>query len=298
MRQYLREARVLIGDGTAAIEIKNLAVRFECVKNQFSNRMPNQLTLTIINLKESTRSAITNHATSVRLEVGYGDTLTLLFEGKMSHAVHTHEGTEWLSTLYCWDLYREMKESRIALSIKAGVTVKYMIEQVLSTFGPPGVLYASTGIEHLEAQTILSDRPLSGSTRSIMNTLASDYDFGWGPQDGRMEMWGLNSSFLDTAIRISSANGMIDHPIVTDLGVEVTTLLNPALRPRRRIIIESVGAGVRVGSIEIREIIPQLQAGLYTIGEVVFSGATWEHDWTSKIKTFIPGTIHPGTVQR
>lgn len=303
MRQFLRDARVLVGVGTDAIEIASpklvagsprkpgLAMRFECVKNQFSNKMPNQLTLTVLNLKKSTRDKITERGTKIQLEVGYGDTLQVLFNGKLAHAIHTHERTEWLSTFYCWDLYEEMRESRISLSLRAGVTVKYAVEQVLASFGPAGVTYQSAGIEHLSQKTLLRPLSLSGSSREVMDDLGRSYGFHWGPQDGHFELWGPNAHFADAVTRISSATGMVESPVVTDLGVEVTTLLNPTLRPRRKIIIESVGAGVRVGSIEIRKTIPALQAGAYIIGEVIFTGDTWGNDWLSKIKTFLPGAV-------
>lgn len=288
MKQFLRNARVLIGLGDSALSLEGLRFRFECVKNQFSNRLPNQLTLVVYNLSKETRELVTDRGTQVLLEVGYGEVLQQLFLGQLSHAIHTHEGTEWLTTLYCWDQYLKMRESTINLSAKQGVSARFVLEKIIESFGETE--FEEAGLDHLDGVTLLRPIQLTGPSRVAMDRLGSDYGFRWGFQDGRLEVHGPDSHFTDTAIVISSATGMINSPVVTDLGIEVDTLLNPRLRVNRQIIVESVGAGVRIGSIEIREDIPTLKPGTYTMGEIVFMGDTWGQDWISKIKTYRPGT--------
>ncbi len=259
---------------------------FECVKNQFSNRLPNTLRLEIYNLSKATRERISEHGTSVRLDVGYGEALQTLFTGQLAHHVPVHEGTDWISIIYGWDTYIAMRESKVTISMRSGLSVRAVLEAVIASFGKAGAEFGSVGIEHLDEITLLSPVEMSGPSKDAMDRLAADYGFGWGFLDGRLEVWGQTSHFDDDAIEISASTGMVKSPVVTDLGVEVTTLLNPAVKPRRQIIIKSVGANVRVGSIEIRKKIPTLHEGTYTVGEVVFEGDTRGPDWYSRIKTY------------
>ena len=122
MKQFLRRVRLTIGVGDQARQIENLRIRFEVVKNQFSNRNPNTASIDVINLAAATRAEIIDHGTQVSLDVGWGDgnVYRNLFTGKLRHAVPVHEGTEWVTTLYCMDAYQQLLESRISLTIKAG----------------------------------------------------------------------------------------------------------------------------------------------------------------------------------
>ena len=136
--------------------------------------------------------------------------------------------------------------------------------------------------------TLLTPLSLTGSSSSAMNSLAETHGFSWGWVDGRLEIVGSEPNFADRVVEISASTGMIGSPVVTDLGIEVVTLLNPALKVHRKIQIKSVGAGVKVGLIETREIVPTLHEGVYIIGEIEHVGDTHGNDWVSKIKTRRP----------
>ncbi len=290
-RQFLRNIRLLVGLGESAIDVSELRIAFECVKNQFSNRIPNTLTAVVYNLKESTRQRIIEHGKTVQLEVGYGTgRLRRLFIGQLRHAIPEHEGTEWKTTLYCMDAYLQTLESRVNLTFRSGTPVQKVIEDTADAFGTDGGRALLQDLPPLP--NTLGSVTLTGSAREAMDMLGRSYGFTWGFQDGRIEVVGPDPHFADEAIVISKATGMIGSPVVTDLGVTLTTLLNPDLRVNRRILVKSVGAGVKVGQIEVRKFIPTLQAGTYRIGEIIFTGDTHENAWTARIQTYRP----PGSI--
>lgn len=287
MPQFLRSARVTIGVGKEALVIDELRVRFECIKNELSNVVPNSLTLTIYNLSKDSRDKVSEFGETVKFEVGYEGVLRRLFLGKLTHVVHEHEDTEWASTFYCWDVNGiTVAESVINLSMIEGTTIRKALEQIAESFGSAASGFKIIGLDELSDKRLLRPVAKVGPTALAMDEMAETYGFKWGFQDGQLEIYGPDASFDDDAVEISASTGMIGSPVVTDLGIEVTTLLNPAIRVRRKIIIKSVGAGVRVGQIQIREIIPTLHEGTYIVGEVIFVGDTWSNDWVSKIKTF------------
>ena len=71
---------------------------------------------------------------------------------------------------------------------------------------------------------------------------------------------------------------------VTEIGADVTTLLNPSLLPNRAFLIESVNADVTIGNLFFRNIKRTTAEGLYKIQEVVFKGDSRDGDWLSSVK--------------
>lgn len=286
MRQYLRNAQLVIGFETTARDFSGLRISFEVVKNKVTGRLQNAAQITVYNLNAGTRARITEFGTFVELKVGYGNVARTLFHGKLRRAIHTHEGTEWKSTIYANEAaLNELQEATISQSFKVGTPGLRIIQAVVESFGDVAKDVAFEALPQLP--TLLSEKILTGSSKQAMDALAVDYGFEWGFNEGQLEVVGPDPNFSDQVIDISASTGMVGSPVLTDLGVEVTTLLNPGLRVNRKIRIKSVGAGVKVGQIETREIVPTLQDGLYTIGQIVAVGDTHGNDWLSKIQTFL-----------
>ena len=283
-RQYFRNASLVIGLGATQIDLTGLRIRFEVIKNQLTSRLQNACKVEIFNLSESTREKIKDRGTQVDLRVGYGTELRSLFCGQLRRAFSTHENTEWITTVYANEEWQTKQNATITREWAAGVPVVNVIADLAASFGPAaaGFLIQDTG----PLPTLLAPLSLTGSSSTAMDGLAETHGFSWGWVDGRLEIVGSEPNFPDRAVEISAATGMIGSPIVTDLGIEVVTLLNPALKVHRKIKISSVGAGVKVGLIETRETIPTLHPGTYIIGEIESVGDTHGNDWLSKVKTF------------
>ena len=86
------------------------------------------------------------------------------------------------------------------------------------------------------------------------------------------------------AVLISAVTGMINSPIVTEIGADVTTLLNPNLIPNSAFIIESVNADIQLGNLFFRDVKRTTAEGLYKVQEVTFKGDSREGEWVSTVK--------------
>jgi len=76
---------------------------------------------------------------------------------------------------------------------------------------------------------------------------------------------------------------MIGSPTVTDKGVEVKTLLNPAVKPNSSILIESIAETVSRGNLFFRKLKSTRAAGKYKVVEVKHKGDTHSNEWSSSI---------------
>ena len=131
----------------------------------------------------------------------------------------------------------------------------------------------------------LRGQTLSGSSKDILDEFAKEYGFVWSIQDGEIVTTALNVPLQsDQAVLITAATGMLGSPTITDLGVEVKTLLNPQLLPNTAFKIESVNAEVQLGNLFF-ENIPQTDAtGIYKTQEVVFRGDSELGEWSAEVK--------------
>ncbi len=284
MRQYFRNVRLVVGLGSTALDLTGLRFRFEVLKNQLTSRLQNASKIEVFNLGKNSRDKIEERGTQVELQVGYGNELRTLFKGQLRRAFSVHESVEWITTIYANEEWKAIQDSTINKAWSAGIPVATVIADIIKTFGAAASrpLFQDVGA----LPTMLGPRSFTGSSAAAMEELAETHGFTWGWVDGRFEVTGPEPNFSDKVVEISASTGMIGSPVVTDLGVEVTTLLNPALKVHRKIQIKSVGAGVKVGLIETRETVPTLREGVYIIGEIEAVGDTHGNDWLSKIKTF------------
>ena len=284
MRQYFRNARLVVGFGSTALDLTGLRIRFEVLKNQLTSRLQNACKVEVFNLSQGSRDKIEERGTQIELQVGYGNELRTLFKGQLRRVFSVHESVEWITTIYANKEWQAIQDSTIKKEWSAGTPVEVVLEDIIKTFGitANNPLFQDVGA----LPTLLGPRSFSGASSAAMEEMAETHGFTWGWVDDRFEVTGSEPNHADRVVEISASTGMIASPVVTDLGVEVTTLLNPALKVHRKIQIKSVGAGVKVGLIETRETVPTLREGVYIIGEIEHVGDTHGNDWLSKIKTF------------
>ena len=288
-RQYLRSARAVIGLGDEQIEITDLKMVFEVTKS-LRGGLANSCILDIYNLAPATRTRIQEQGTALQLFAGYDGSPEQIYLGQLRRVVHERERADWVSKVYCADGYVQTQESTISKSFIAGTPAATLIRSVVESFGGT----ESPRLQDIDSlPALLGSRVLSGAAKTVMDQLADDYGLDWGWQDGRIEVSGKSAHFADEAVVISPESGMIGHPIVTDQGIEVTTLLNPRIRIKRNVRIKSRAAALRVANIEMRAAAPSLYDGEYTVSRVVFGGDTRGPDWYSRIITYPAGTVAP-----
>ena len=126
----------------------------------------------------------------------------------------------------------------------------------------------------------LCGQVLSGSSKDILDQLAEDYGFQWSIQDGELITVPNELPFKDTeAILVSEGTGMIGSPTITELGVNVTSVLNPLLIPNAAFKIDAKYAGVSIGGTQFRTVKRTNASGLYKAYQVIFEGDTHANPW-------------------
>lgn len=280
-RQYKRayELTILPTSGLSRT-ITGLRVNFEITKSILS--FPNLCRMTIYNPNDETLSALQDKYTKIVFNAGYEGDMRLLFKGEIRNISQAKTGVDKLITIYAGDGEKDWQNSTFNKTFSETVTMKTAIQEVLSSFKNITV----GTIEGLpEEVDKLLGQTLSGSSKDIMDGFAEEYGFDWSIQDGEIVTTPIGSPLQgDEAVLITSATGMIGSPTLTEIGADVTSLLNPRLLPNRAFKIESVNSDIQMGNLFFRNIKRTSAEGTYKIQEVVFKGDSREGDWLSSVK--------------
>ena len=280
-RQYKRDySLTIIPDSGDSKTIKGLRINFDITKSILS--FPNLCRLTIYNTNEETKSALQTKFTKIILNVGYEGDIRLLFKGEVRNVSQSKIGVDSMITCYCGDGERDWQNATFNKTFSENVTISSAIQDILKTFkevtigdiqGVPDVA------DKLMGQT------LSGSSKDLLDGFSDEYGFNWSIQDGEVIITPYKESLKnDEAILVNSATGMIGSPTLTEIGADVTTLLNPRMLPNRAFKIESLNNDIQVGNIFYRNIKRTSAEGTYKIQEVVFKGDSQEGEWLSTVK--------------
>lgn len=280
-RQYKRiyDLTVIPTNGESRV-IRELRVNFEITKSVLS--FPNLAKIIIYNPNPDTISVLQDRFTKLIFNAGYEGDVRLLFKGEIRNAFEGKIGTDRTITVYAGDGERDWQNASFNKTFTENVSISSAIDEVLKTF-------KDTVIGSLEGVPQISDKlrgqTLSGSSKDIMDQFADEYGFNWNIQDGEVVITAIEEPLQGTeAVLINAATGMIGSPTVTEIGANVTTLLNPRLFPNSAFKIESVNADIELGNLFFRQIPRTNAEGLYKIQEVNFKGDSREGDWTSSVK--------------
>jgi hypothetical protein len=293
-RQFRRTLSAVIGTGSQQITVQGpgaidaegnavegLRMRFEIEKTTRSSF--NTLQLEIYNLKQSTRARLEENSESLLLVGGYADNPQTIYDGQIRRSFSTRDGPDWVTTVHGGDQYAALRQATISKSYAAGQPVKLLLQEVAESFG----LTVAPLIQNADdLGAILGAYSMSGSSAVVMDTLTESYGLKWAVQDGRLEVVGALDTINDTAaVVISPATGMIGSPVVTDAGVEVNTLMNPLIRPWRRIKIISDAEATNIDFLQFRKAVPVLSDGTYPVASVRHRGDTRANEWVSEVTT-------------
>ncbi|MCH8821327.1 hypothetical protein IID23_02265 [Patescibacteria group bacterium] len=271
--QFNRVYELQIGGGNSALVINELRVSFEITKDLLG--YPNLAKIEIYNLSRASKALIENEFTSVIMNAGYKGNSKLLFKGDIKNVTHEVRGPDSITIIFAGDGNRDYKESFVSITIGKGASFDDVLNAIVASFSDLKV-EIQEGInkvkDHLQGKTI------SAKSSDAMDQLAEDYNFDWSIQDGAINIIDRNS-VVNREFVITPETGMLNSPVITEIGADVTLLLNPELLPGRVINIQSAGANVQLGNLFFRDARRTVAEGKYKIIKIVHSGDTHENNW-------------------
>lgn len=273
MRQYLRKVRLtadnLVINPSDEVQLHELKIEFSITKGLSSTQ--NSARIRIYNLSEENRNALGKELDTVTLEAGYmppegGGNLGVIFKGQIRDVEHKREDMDIVTTLSCGDGDKAIRNATIGKTFPAGTPVSEVVEEIYKEFEKEGI---DRGEWKFPEDLPKFKRPYTvcGTCKREMDTLSRGYGFYWSMQNQTMEII-PSDGYIGTVVLLSPETGLIDTPTITDNGVKFSALLNPEIRPNRRIRLEAQ-------TLEMNA-----ENGEYRVGEVTYSGNNREGDFT------------------
>jgi hypothetical protein len=280
-KQYGRNYELIIKTESGYSKvIKGLRVNFEITKSVLG--FPNICKLIIYNPNDETLSMTQEKYTSIIFKAGYGDKVDLLFKGQIKNVFQSSTNVDKLITIFAGDGERDWQNATFNKTFTENVTVSAAIKDVISSFKEVTV----GTIEGLpEVADKLRGQSLSGSSKDILDQFAKEYSFNWSIQDEEIVIVPKTEVLQgDEAVLINNRTGMIGSPTLTEVGADVTTLLNSNLMPNKAFQITSTDSDVQIGNLNFRKLKRTSAEGTYKIQEVIFKGDSREGSFLSSVK--------------
>ncbi|WP_299074730.1 hypothetical protein [uncultured Paraglaciecola sp.] len=274
-RKFGRQYRVTIypfdGGDPIIVELP-FTIKFSMTRS--INSSTNPLVLEIYNLNEESRNRIfqdwndiapaedangdpiLNNEGRVRafhniiIEMGY-DTLYKVYDGRMTYAGSTREGTNIITQIQAMDGMLSIAGTQTYRTLAEGSTARDLINSLIEDYNETGMKAGAVG----SAEQIFT-RPvaLSGNTWELLkqNTDSKVYvDNGF--------VFVLKDDEVLTNVQIiDAASGLLETPRRAEAILEITTLLEPA-----------VGVGEQ---IDLRNTIQKEYDGVYKVISITHSG--------------------------
>lgn len=274
MQQYLRKVKLTAKGAGGGLVIngtndtgRDLKIVFDIDKSISSTQ--NTGTIEIWNLSESNRNAMGKELDDITLEAGYlppqgGGNVGVIFSGQIRDVTHYKKGPDIITTLFLGDGDKAIRSAVTSKSYKAGTPVKEVVDDLSKELEKEGV---SRGEQKLPENLGSFKRPYAtvGSVKRELDLLSRGFNFYWSVQNGVCEII-PGDGFVGGIVLITPETGMVGTPTITDNGVKVTALLNPEVRPGRRVRIESKTLEMNAAN------------GEYRVSQCRFSGDNREGD--------------------
>lgn len=252
-----RTAELTVGvPGEQGKKFTKLRMTFSIEKSIESN--PNPGKVSIYNLSEQSRALFEQKKATIIFAAGY-TIPEVLFTGDVKKPLHNRSGPDWITEIEAGDGETAYQEARIDKSYSPGSSVRQIVTDLGKSLG------TSIGeIQGVTAETFVQGFVASGPVRKYLDEMTQKQGLKWSIQDNALQILPKGGSTTEEAIVLSAASGLVGNPKKKDKGVEFQALLQPKIKPGRKVIIVS-----------------KTVTGTYTVQKVTHSGDTEGGDWYS-----------------
>lgn len=276
--QFKRGAKVEIFNDSETLSVEGLRIKFEVVRTSLG--YPNRGKIQIYNLSEAKIQQITQRLSRVRLFAGYDGALPQVYEADLVNYYKSRLGVDSVFELVTGSGKRSWTSSQFSKTYEAGVSINTIVKEVVDSFVDviPGVIVLPSDL-----QTKLQPLSLSGSSSSVMDILARDYNFDWNIDQNVLDVIGRGLTSDDrTTFNINPQTGLIGAPTLTELGADFRILLNPEVLVGRQVFMDSTTVQLGQAAIELRKVRTNAD-GFYKVKETRLIGDTRGQDWYTDI---------------
>lgn len=272
---YLRKVILtILSSSGPGKTIENLRIKFTVKKTPKS--APNDSQISIYNANQETRTLVESKNCQLVLSAGYvgiaeasllgqvfgSKNVEVIFKGSVKKYEHTKEGPDIITKL-------EAGDGQIAYTSKTfdkGYPPDTKLTLPFKDLGEALALPKGSQIA-IPDKTIGNGLTLSGPVREHLDMLCRRYGLEWSIQDEALQIVESGKFTTDGIVLLDSTTGLIGSPSKTKDGVEFTSLLQPTIRPGKRVQLKS-----------------KFINGIFTCRNVTHDGDSNQGDFLTKVE--------------
>jgi hypothetical protein len=264
---FRRRWRVTVG----SLRSEDLDIQFEVTRTLRPN--PGTCELEVWNLSADHRGEISDASRPlVRLEAGYEDGLSLLFQGDARKITHRREKTDWVTTITAGDGEHAIRHARASRAFGPDTQLRDVVDYIAEQMGV-GTGNVSEALQDAALDQLDDVFPrgtvLRGSAADELTQLLRSAGLEWSIQEGVLQVLPRGGALDREAVRLAPATGLVESPQVGKHGVVTAkALLIPDLVPGRLVQLESATV-----------------TGTYKIEKARYAGETRGTDWYAELET-------------
>jgi len=191
--------------------------------------------INLYNLSKTTINDVLLPGEKIVLRAGYENDLPIIFSGEIRNISSVRNDVDIITTLVSGTSDQSFRNTNINKVLDNPKSVEEIFRDLL----------VDTDLEiaeiSIQAKPILGSVSISMRLIDAINKIANDYDITWHVFNDRFYAYD-NKPRLQTnrqVFEISSETGLLDVPILTEVGLDIKTLLEPRLHPTDLFTVQS-----------------------------------------------------------
>lgn len=287
--QYLRAISIVVANASGnGLELSSFTVRFQVHHNTFT--FPHTADIRIYNLADATVKQIGKEFTNITVQAGYQGNYGTIFIGTIKQVRDGRENaTDSFVDIFAADGDEWHDFGTINGTLQSGYSQSQVWQQI-------GVSIASSNSiappdQSLSPKGAPRGRAIYGMTRDCVRDFGATNGLLTTTDQGMLTAQNLLAYKPGDAIVINSLSGMVGIPEQTDIGINVSCLLNPAVCWGKRIQINQADIAQDLIQsqyyVQGQSINPQLPSvaadGFYKVLTVDHVGNTRDNEYYSHI---------------
>ena len=238
---YERRVELEVVAGGISRKWQGLDVAFSV--DQTAGSEPNRAEILVYNLSEDSRRMVSDAGAVVRLRAGYPSTIALLFQGDIDEASSEREGPDVVTRIVGADGGAAIRRTVVSVARAEDTPVDTVIGDILAALG------LDRGSVATVSGTFKQGLSVVGKAADLLDEVCASQGQRWSVQDGAVQIHPAGSATPAPVIVLSPESGLVGVPrrqvdraagdAVVRRGVQLRSLLQPEIRPGRRIRVVS-----------------------------------------------------------
>jgi hypothetical protein len=253
-------------------DAQGMRVQFSVKKS--TEKEPNTADITVSNLAEATREALTamGKGSLVTLDAGYEETgIVRIFTGDARSVDHARNGSNWDTVFKCGDGERAYRFARWGTSYAANTSASVIVRDLVNQLGLGG---SGSNINAVTMTKVFQHGyAVHGPAMRSLDRLLKSMGFSYSIQDGAIQILQDGATAAEDHIPVITSNsGLIGSP---EMGTPDKKGAPALLKFTSLLVATKPGKMVRLES--------QRYKGFVTVKKVEMRGDTHSGDWNSDI---------------